>query len=209
MADDRELDELNNLEAAGNRRSLPYDIYFGEMSLNDESKEKRIELSRQLEAVFLLTFALIANMKYTEEQAVSYLQQRYEDTLANFSQVDRRLRNYVHRISQDIVNTTVKNIDNEYYTSYDRAVFIAENEANSDINYLEYIEAVKSGKTKKKWLDIRDKRERKTHIVVGGKIKPIDEPFEVGNSLMMYPKDSSLGADAGEIVNCRCSIEYL
>lgn len=205
----REIDELNILESEENRRSLPYEIYFGEMSLGNNEKEKRIELAKQLETVFLLVFALIDNMKYTEELAASFLQQKYEDTLSNFAEVDKSLKRYIHDISQDIVSTTIKNIDDEYYTSYDRAMFIAENETNTDANYLQYLEAVESGKTHKKWIDIRDKRERKTHLSVGGSIKTIDEPFLVGNSLMMYPKDSSLGAETKEIVNCRCSVIYL
>lgn len=36
----------------------------------------------------------------------------------------------------------------------------------------------------------------------------IFEPFEVGNSLMMFPKDHSLGAQVKEIAGCRCSLKY-
>lgn len=57
-------------------------------------------------------------------------------------------------------------------------------------------------------MDIRDKKERETHLRVGRTIKPIEEPFVVGESLMQYPKDTSLGADSSEIVNCRCTIRY-
>ena len=87
-------------------------------------------------------------------------------------------------------------------------MFIAENEANTDMNYLEYVKAVNDGKTKKKWIDMKDKRERKTHLKVGSMTIPIERPFPVGDSLMQFPKDFSLGADAKEIVNCRCSIQY-
>ena len=58
-------------------------------------------------------------------------------------------------------------------------------------------------------VDIRDKRERKDHREVGGTIKPITEPFLVGDSVMDYPKDTSYGASASQIVNCRCSIKYM
>ena len=208
MSDNSRNDELNILDAEDEYRSVPYEQYFSEMSLSNNEKEKRIELAKQLEDVILLVFMLIVNMKYTEDQAVHFLRGKYEDVLSNFSNVDMYLKGYIRDISHDIIHTTVKNIDDEYYTSYDRAVYIAENEANADMNYLQFVNAVKSGKSQKKWIDLRDGRERKTHKIVGGSVKPIDEPFEVGNSLMMYPKDRSLGAEAGEIVNCRCFVEY-
>lgn len=208
MSDISRSDELNILDAEDEYRSVPYEQYFGKMSLSDNEKEKRIELAKQLEDVLLLVFTLIVNMKYTEDQAVFFLREKYEDVLSNFYNVDRYLKGYIRGISHDIIHTTVKNIDDEYYTSYDRAVYIAENEANTNMNYLQFAEAVKSGKTQKEWVDIQDYKERETHRKVGRTIKPINEPFKVGNSLMMYPKDSSFGAEAGEIINCRCSIIY-
>lgn len=43
---------------------------------------------------------------------------------------------------------------------------------------------------------------------INGKYVPIGNAFHVGDSWMMFPKDTSLGADAKEIINCRCSITY-
>lgn len=206
MSKIREIDELNTIE---NARSIPYEQYFGEMELGEDEREQRIELARQLEAVFLLIFALIVNMHYEEKRAISFLKEKYRDTITNFSKLDPYLENYIDGISENIVGVTVKNNTDGYFTSYDRAVFIAENEANTCMNYLEFTEAIQNGKTMKQWIDIRDKRERGTHREVGGTAIPILEPFSVGKSLMMYPKDSSLGAEADEIVNCRCSIKYL
>ena len=57
-------------------------------------------------------------------------------------------------------------------------------------------------------MDIRDRKERKTHLKIGGEVIAIDKAFVVGKSLMMFPKDESLGADPEEIVNCRCTIKY-
>jgi len=53
-----------------------------------------------------------------------------------------------------------------------------------------------------------DKRVRTTHKEVGGTSKPIGEPFYVGGSLLLYPRDFSLGASAEQTAGCRCSIEY-
>jgi uncharacterized protein with gpF-like domain len=61
----------------------------------------------------------------------------------------------------------------------------------------------------KQWWTAGDLRVRKSHKNVDGQTKPYDEPFKVGNSLMMRPGDGSLGAGPEELCNCRCSILYL
>jgi hypothetical protein len=60
----------------------------------------------------------------------------------------------------------------------------------------------------KTWQTMGDNRVRASHRAVNGQTVPIDQPFQVGTSMLMYPADSSLGADAKEIVNCRCSARY-
>jgi hypothetical protein len=76
------------------------------------------------------------------------------------------------------------------------------------MNHAEYAQAVGSGKTKKQWIDMKDSRERATHLVVGGTVLPIGDYFVVGDSLMLYPKDDSAGAGLEEICGCRCTIKY-
>lgn len=89
----------------------------------------------------------------------------------------------------------------------ERANTIALNEANWIYTNEEYFEA-KETKTTKTWHTSLDEKVRFTHMEVEGVTIPIDEAFEVGASKMMYPMDYSLGADASEIVNCRCSVSY-
>ncbi|MEK5162064.1 phage minor head protein [Paenibacillus sp. FSL R5-0527] len=57
----------------------------------------------------------------------------------------------------------------------------------------------------KKWRSAGGSRTRKTHKKANGQIKPLDEPFEVGNSKLMYPGDPA--GEAKEIVNCRCTMQ--
>ena len=123
-------------------------------------------------------------------------------------EINSYLEEYSKEFADDVVRSTLDNIDDEYYMSNDRAMFAAENEANTVLNYLEFKEAVANGKTRKRWVDIRDSRERKTHRQVGGTVIGIEEAFMVGNSLMMFPKDTSMGAEAKEIIGCRCTIKY-
>jgi uncharacterized protein with gpF-like domain len=210
-------DELNI--RPDNRRSEPYKEYFSKMSISDKEKQERIAFSEQMEEVVLYILALIETTIESGETKREYIQtqfyDKYLDVIASYMIIDTYIKQYAVDITKQIIDATFerfsakdKSITDDYYLSNDRAMFISECEANSILNYRQYLKAVKAGKTKKKWIDVGDKRERKTHLEVGGTILPIDEPFSVGDSLLQFPKDTSLGASADEIVNCRCSIQY-
>lgn len=210
-------DELNI--RLNNRRSEPYKEYFSKMSISDKEKQERIAFSEQMEEVVLYILALIETTIESGETKREYIQtqfyDKYLDVIASYMLIDTYIKQYANDITKQIIDITFerlssedKSITDDYYLSNDRAMFISECEANSILNYRQYSKAVKVGKTKKKWIDVGDKRERKTHLEVGGTTLPIDEPFSVGDSLLQFPKDVSLGASADEIVNCRCSIQY-
>ena len=213
-------DELNI--RPNNRRSKPYKEYFSKMSISDKEKQERIAFSEQMEEVVLYILALIETTIESGETDQEYIKtqfyDKYLDVVLGYMLIDSYIKEYVLKTSKQITGTTFSHIvekhpdseqaTDDYYLSNDRAMFISECEANSILNYRQYSKAVKAGKTKKKWIDVGDKRERKTHLEVGGTTLPIDEPFSVGDSLLQFPKDTSLGASADEIVNCRCSIQY-
>lgn len=225
-------DELNVRET-DNRRSEPYSQYFDKMLLTEKEKKIRISFSEDMEEVIIYILALAAimieNDEIDEEYLSAQLYERYIDVASEYLPVDSYVKQYVNEISKQIVAATFlygvsspiaeekeksedskssKTNPNDYYLSNDRAMFISECEANSILNYKEYSDALKSGKKTKTWVDIGDKRERKTHLEVGGTTIPIKELFAVGNSLMLFPKDTSQSPFASEIVNCRCSIRY-
>jgi hypothetical protein len=210
-------DELNI--RPNNRRNEPYKEYFSKMSISDKEKQERIAFSEKMEEVVLYILALIETTIESGETKREYIQtqfyDKYLDVIASYMLIDTYIKQYATDITKQIIDITFerlssedKSITDDYYLSNDRAMFISECEANSMLNYRQYSKAVKSGKTKKKWIDVGDKRERKTHLEVGGTTLPIGEPFSVGDSLLQFPKDTSLGASADEIVNCRCSIQY-
>lgn len=210
-------DELNI--RPDNRRSEPYKEYFSKMSISDKEKQERIAFSEKMEEVVLYILALIETTIESGETKREYIQaqfyDKYLDVIASYMLIDTYIKQYAVDITKQIIDTTFerlssedKSITDDYYLSNDRAMFISECEANSILNYRQYSKALKSGKTKKTWIDVGDKRERKTHLEVGGTTIPINEPFSVGDSLLMFPTDHSLGASADEIVNCRCSIQY-
>lgn len=213
-------DELNI--RPNNHRSEPYKEYFSKMSISDKEKQERIAFSEQMEEVVLYILALIETTIESGESDQEYIQtqfyDKYLDAVLGYMLIDSYIKEYVLETSKQIIGTTFSHIvekhpdseqvTDDYYLSNDRAMFISECEANSILNYRQYSKALKSGKTKKTWIDVGDKRERKTHLEVGGTTIPINEPFSVGDSLLMFPTDHSLGASADEIVNCRCSIQY-
>lgn len=210
-------DELNI--RPDNRRSEPYKEYFSKMLISDKEKQERIAFSEQMEEVILYILALIETTIESGETNREYIRtqfyDKYLDVIASYMLIDTYIKRYALGVTKQIIDATFerfsaedKSITDDYYLSNDRAMFISECEANSILNYRQYSKALKSGKTKKTWIDVGDKRERKTHLEVSGTTIPINEPFSVGDSLLMFPTDHSLGASADEIVNCRCSIQY-
>ncbi|RKI36307.1 hypothetical protein D7V86_24500 [bacterium D16-51] len=207
------FDELNTLSTADDRKKagrkkIPIHNYFEDMRISEENKEKRVRLANLLLADMLFFFALskrIPDKKYLAET----LERRYIESVKSITEPDKKMQWYIKKVSRNIVDATQNHHQDNYYTSIDRATSVAENEANTILNSDEYSAAVKNGCTKKKWVSYQDERVRIDHADVDGTVLAINQPFYVGKYMMMYPKDDSLGAGLEEIVNCRCSVEYL
>lgn len=211
MPDDYINEYMSNYEWV--RRSIPYDEYFEDMEITEEEKKDRKKFAESMEEVMLFIFSLFSAMsRYghkNKEFVINQLQEKYSEVVLKFMDLDRYLEDYIEEFSRDTIDITIEHQDEKYYTSDDRAMLISENESHFAFSHKEFSDAVKAGKRYKQWMDIRDSRERETHRKVGRTILPINEPFVVGDSLMMHPKDSeSYGAKADEIVNCRCSARY-
>jgi len=206
-----QLEELNDISGQS-MRSMPYEQYFGEMDLTEKEKEERIELAEKLEDDFLFILSLVLVMKRYNavhwDEVKAQLQQRYRNTLQGVIDTDDYIEDYIKQFAEDTVKTTQDNIDEPYTLSYDRARFMAENESLSAFNHQELVDAIAAGKKRKKWMIIHDKRVRHTHSEADGQTVWINEPFLVGNSLLLAPKDTSYSASASEIVNCRCKCKY-
>lgn len=207
-----ELEDYEYLTNSENRRSIPINKYFDDMKLSKKQKEKRKKFAKKFFNIMLFAFSLIDLMKERERINTDYVEQqikdRYLDLLDDVT-VDEYVEEYIDLFASETVDTTIRNIDDEFYLSDDRALLIAENEANGIYNYQEFIDAIEQGKTRKKWVDMKDDKERETHLEVGGRTIPIERAFVVGQSLMLFPKDRSMGASMSEIANCRCTIQYL
>lgn len=229
MANAQSFDKLNTLK----RRSIPYAEYFGDMELTKEQKDKRQALAIILEDIIYIFFDMYYSglkigflNKIRVQQELTYqlydvLSKRNEKFFETEEQLDKYVTNFVKEMYDSTSTNMVKEPDaydytgNEpYWVSEDRAMFVAENEANTLLNGSEYIEAKEKGYTHKIWMAYPDDRVRPTHVIANGAKIPIDAYFDVGAARMLYPKDTtsefSTGAECPEeVVNCRCSIKYV
>ena len=204
------FDELNTL--IQNKRSMPFEQYFGEMNLTEEEKSKRIQMAEELEENFIVTMTLLFTMAQANKIDYEFIRKQIEDsyleTLRKYASVDRHLETYVKSFSYDVIDSTKKHKNEPYYYSLDRARFMAENEVNTAINHARYIEAVNGGKTMKRWESIIDEATRKDHREINGKYISIGQAFHVGDSWMLFPKDMSMNPNPNQVINCRCSMMY-
>jgi uncharacterized protein with gpF-like domain len=244
----REFDQLNIVQ----RRSIPYDEYFGDMALTKEQIARRKTLAIILEDIIAVW--LIVMEQNIENDAVDEIRDKQRLTYMIYDEVsdkgyfsdekeqDRYINNFVDNTYQSTVDNRVNHPDDyvskgdkteqeildsiestgsvsedsveHYWTSEDRAKFIAENEANTLFNSKEFIEAKAKGYTHKIWMAYPDDRVRPTHVEVDGAKVPIGVYFDVGRARMLYPKDVTSEFSTGEecpeeIVNCRCTVIYV
>ena len=199
------IDELNVVNEQ-ETRILSIEQYFGEMRLPEEEKKKRIDMCEDFE-VFLI-YIIELGEEYELEVYTRMIQTGLIDIAKEHIDLTQAIINRINEDAQYIAETTKKYIDTPFYTSEDRATLLAENETQAISNISEYENAKEFGFTYKEWLAMPDEKVRETHALVDGEKVPIGTPFIVGDSLMMYPMDASLGASPQEIINCRCSIRY-
>lgn len=212
MAELESFDKLNNIE-------LPK-TYFSAMSISEKQKAERVRFATQLAEALIDAFSVIAVMYVsgyvTEEIVKANIDKAYREVVGNYAIVDKYVADTINVCVQSVASTTLKSlksndseeVDKIYALSHKRAFLVSEIDANTFLNYVDYSDAKYEGKTKKQWLTMQDNKVRDTHSEVDSKIVPIDELYIVGGSLMRFPHDMKYGADAKEIIGCRCGVEY-
>lgn len=87
---------------------------------------------------------------------------------------------------------------------------VARTEVNSAATNGAFTAMTDAGVEYKSWLGSHGPHARPEHQAVEdatiGDPIPVDEPFEVDGEQMMFPLDDSLGASAGNIINCQCDV---
>lgn len=61
----------------------------------------------------------------------------------------------------------------------------------------------------KEWIATRDGRTRDDHAAADGEIRDLDAPYDVGGEKLIFPGDTSLGASASNVIQCRCTEGYI
>ena len=189
-----------------------FEDYFDKMDISESDKNTRVDFAMRMHDIMILTFALVKSMQESGYVDVAYLKselkRRYTEEVIATGNYDRVINDYINLFTDDTIKTTLKNTD-EYLLSNTRALIIGANEANTIYNYSDYKTAIENGYTHKRWKTENDNLVRKSHEIVNNDVVEIKEPFVVGDSLLMFPKDFSMGASAEELVNCRCTVEYI
>lgn len=203
------FDELNQLVP---KQNIPMEQYFGEMGLTNEQERKRLDLAERLEEEFIDILAWVFYTAQNRAVSESVVEERFREALINSTDEEvmnlSRTEEIIDTVAKEVAKTTVDRRNTPFFLSEERAYLLAEDNANTLFNYYDFEQALSQNKSMKQWLTILDGRERETHNLADGMIAVVEQPFEVGDSLLMFPKDTSLGASPEEIINCRCSVRY-
>lgn len=203
------FDELNQLVP---KQNIPMEQYFGEMGLTNEQERKRLDLAERLEEEFIDILAWVFYTAQNRAVSESVVEERFREALLNSTDAEvmnlSRTEEIIDTVAKEVAKTTVDRRNTPFFLSEERAYLLAEDNANTLFNYYDFEQALSQNKSMKQWFTILDGRERQTHNLADGMIAVVEQPFEVGDSLLMFPKDTSLGASPEEIIGCRCSVRY-
>lgn len=185
-------------------------IWISKMVLPDNEKQLRIEMMNEFERQ-------INQLKPKPEKKKSNIlvlgiygllfKEIYLDIY------DKYFKQYIYEVSgrrniSDFSKAWIANHSQEFaaYSHDSNAQTIARTEVNAMCGMAQLDGYYQAGYTKKMWNTMGDGKVRVSHKQTAGQVKLLEEPFVVGDNLMMFPLDTSLGASAKEIVNCRCSM---
>ena len=92
-------------------------------------------------------------------------------------------------------------------TYKNRARTIARTETHTAVNTALFNRERQSGARSKIWRAVLDSRTRHNHAAANGLVVDINDNFTVGGYPLAYPGDPN--GPPGEIINCRCIVQYL
>ena len=203
-------------------------IFFGEMELTDAEKALRVIMAAALSKILLRYYDTIlrispfisgadgaellasAAVGFAEEYR-SFFEKYYPQYLGEVGgNGAENASGWANKHSRELALWIAQtSVNGDSTPLYDRLLNTVRTEVNEIGNLALLHAAFSSGRTKKRWKTFGDNRVRGTHREAAGQTVPLDKPFIVGNSRLMFPCDSSLGASPSEIVNCRCTVEYI
>lgn len=202
------LDEFNGANGAITMFEMEYGY-----SVQSKATQFADEMMRSRETRKLNDYILYGESKdesQTEQETGNNFE-NYNPQNSDFDVLNNGAGNRKQRTAQktSIVNKNNQEVSDKAMleNNFDRIVTASRTETNRVCNDRLHTQMSELFKYHI-WVSAGDNLVRDTHAEADGQVKPINEPFEVGDSLMMYPCDNSLGAGAEEIVNCRCMEEF-
>lgn len=172
------------------------------------SQRERVKDDKYL--LYAAVYAAIMTNSYIELSNNYFT--RYVQSITNsatgVSEYSRKwIEKHSVQFAKEIQQTTQKFISNGDYDSalsVSRAKNIARTEVNALCECATLEGYYQNGYDGKMWVAFKDNKTRTSHRVADGQTRELFVPFDIGDSQLMFPQDSSLGASAKEIVNCRC-----
>lgn len=207
--------------------------YYGEMELSTAEKKVRIVMAEQLQGTVskyydtvrailaddkaskrkkdLLLAAAVISLKNTylalfNKYYPAYINAAGTGSGESYSAADAWKRRRAYDFALWITQTAQREPNLAFSESH--AAAVTRTEVNAVCNLAAMDAAYRQGKRFKTWKTFGDVKVRPSHKAANGQRVPLDMPFTVGGYEMMFPNDSSLGAPAGEVVNCRCVLEF-
>lgn len=207
--------------------------YYGEMELPLAEKKVRIVMSEQLQGTveryydtvrtilsddktskrkkdILLAAAVLslknAYLSIFDKYYSAYINAAGTGSSEPYSGSDAWKRRRAYDFALWITQTAQR--EPNFAFSESHAAAVTRTEVNAVCNLAAMDAAYRQGKRFKTWKTFGDSKVRPSHKAANGQRVPLDMPFTVGGYEMMFPNDSSLGAPAGEVVNCRCVLEF-
>lgn len=185
-------------------------FWVDKMDLPEAEKKLRVEMMNELQRkveevpkeepqrnIDYLLLAALGYVVYKQlyiEFAKKYYQ-RYMNAVGFNGAMSTFAKEWINAHAEEFAGYTHKDPQATARTETNALCSLAQLDAYAQMGY-----------TQKQWITMGDSKVRQSHRDAAGQIRLLEEPFLVGNSYMMFPQDSSLGAGAEEIVNCRCSM---
>jgi hypothetical protein len=164
---------------------------------------------------------LAINRQSYNRESAKYIQNRLDTFLPDMSKTAKKNLNTALRKSFDKANElglTGRQLENFIRKDISkvigkknlgRAMNIARTEGSALSNFAMNESANATGLSlTKQWLTQRDGKVRNSHLFADGLEVGMNEPFIISGYKMNYPADSSGGAPAGLVCNCRCTLIY-
>lgn len=215
----QKFDQLNSMSSK----------WFSKMNVSEAEQKKRVKLSLDYCEIIILLLMMIEGSK-SIEKSKAFAEERLKAVAEKYVGKNNiaYINDWSKKEAEKIVDVTFKHIDeehgpddfyempelgirlpeSEYWTSEERGLLIGIECATTTANFDDMSKAVDKGKTRKTWITEADDRVRKTHDEVHGVEMPINQPFLVGNSYLLFPGDLTYDPEEKEVANCRCHAEY-